>query len=298
LWNGIEYRYDQYGLRNEVDVESAEVVVVGDSFVEGLGVSPADILTNQLARQLNRPVANLAQSWYGPQQELELLRRYGLRMNPKVCVWVFFEGNDLTDVSRYKMATQDWETYSKDFHSFRQRSFTKNAVLAFQRLVQPILKKEVSLVNYIKEHSGFFSTPFGQKTRLTFHYGGYHLSENDRTAIKTLAGIIGQANSLCSVAGAKFLLVFAPTKFRVYKNFTEFDAQTQARYWVINDLPQRLEAMVHEELIDAEFLDLTAAFVGHAKQEALLYFDYDSHWSPEGHRVAASAIANSLKQWE
>lgn len=70
VWEGIEYRYDHYGFRNETDLKSADLIVVGDSFVEGWGVSAADLLTTQLARQLNRSVVNLGQSWYGQQQEL------------------------------------------------------------------------------------------------------------------------------------------------------------------------------------------------------------------------------------
>src|SRR5262245_31524235 len=34
-YEGIDYRYDQHGLRNEVDLDAADIVVIGDSFVEG-----------------------------------------------------------------------------------------------------------------------------------------------------------------------------------------------------------------------------------------------------------------------
>jgi hypothetical protein len=133
---------------------------------------------------------------------------------------------------------------------------------------------------------------------LYFHDKGRHLSDDDRTALEDLRLILGQAHSLCHAAGAKFLVVFAPTKFRVYKDFTDFDTEAQARYWVINDLPQKIKAMVHEDFPDRGFLDLTTALIEQAKQEPLLYFDYDTHWSAEGHRVVASAIANFLRQWE
>jgi hypothetical protein len=102
VWQGIEYKYDRNGFRNGTDLESAHLIVLGDSFVEGWNVHADQLLTTQLARKLNRPVANLGQSWYGPQQELEVLRRYGVELAPKVCVWVFFEGNDLADLRRYK----------------------------------------------------------------------------------------------------------------------------------------------------------------------------------------------------
>ena len=299
VWEGIEYRYDQYGFRNETDLKMADLIVVGDSFVEGWGVSAADLLTTQLSRHFDRPVANLGQSWYGPQQELELLRQYGLKLAPKVCVWVFFEGNDLWDFHRYKVATQDWQTFSKDFHSFRQRSFTKNAVVAFGRLLNPMKNPNVSRMEHPdKGQSGIFTSPSGEETRLTFYQKGHHLSEKDRIALEEIRLIFGQAHKLCHAAGAKFLLVFAPTKFRVYRDFMEFDTHALLRDWVINDLPQKIEAMVYEDLPDVEFLDLTTVFIKQVKQGSLLYFDDDTHWSAEGHRVAASAIAKFLGQWE
>lgn len=297
VWEGIEYRYDQYGFRNETDLKMADLIVVGDSFVEGWGVSAADLLTNQLARQLNRPVANLGQSWYGPQQELELLRRYGLKLAPKVCVWVFFEGNDLWDFHRYKEATQDWENYSKDFHSFRQRSFTKNAVSAFGRLLNSMQNPNVSRMDHNQGQSGIFTSPSGEETRLTFYQKSHHLSEKDRIALEEIRLILGQAHKLCHAAEAKFLLVFVPTKFRVYRDFMEFDSHALPRDWVINDLPQKIEAMVSEDLPDVKFLDLTTVFIEQVKQESLLYFDDDTHWSAEGHRLAAAAIANVLGHW-
>src|SRR5262249_26014037 len=78
VWKGHEYRYDRHGFRNESDLAAADVILIGDSFVEGWNVSAAELLTERLAEQSGRTVANLGQSWYGPQQELEVLRRFGL----------------------------------------------------------------------------------------------------------------------------------------------------------------------------------------------------------------------------
>lgn len=294
MWDGIEYRYDRNGFRNETDLESAHLIVVGDSFVEGWNVPAEELLTNQLATLLGRPVANLGQPWYGPQQELEVLQRYGLRLAPRVCVWVFFEGNDLYDMHRYNAATKDWEMYSKDFHSFRQRSFMKNAVIALNSIHN---QKVPWWMNPPKAKSGIFKTP-AQEIRLYFNYKGHHLSKNDLIALEELHLIIKKAHKLCHTAGGKFLFVFAPTKFRVYRDLLKFDSEAQPRYWVLNDLPKMIKEMVHEDIPDGGFLDLTTPLVEQAKEKPLLYLESDSHWSAEGHRVVASAIANSLEQWE
>ena len=44
----------------------------------------------------------LGHSGYGPQQELVVLKRYGLRLHPRTVIWTLFEGNDFSDAERYE----------------------------------------------------------------------------------------------------------------------------------------------------------------------------------------------------
>jgi len=230
-WGDIEYQYDQYGFRNESDLETLDIVVIGDSMIEGWNVSAADLMTAQLAKQMHRSVANLGQSWYGPQQELEVLQRYGLTLHPKTVVWVFFEGNDLYDWYRYKNATRDWANFSKQFHSFRRRSFTRNSVHAVRRLVDAALQQKMT---------GLFKESSGRLTRLHFWDAGHYLSEADLRALEEMRSAFREAYRLCRANGARFLVVFVPTNFRVYKAFMQFDPKAQRLNWVINDLPRDL----------------------------------------------------------
>src|SRR5208283_5076943 len=62
--------YDRKGFRNQRGLEHADVAVIGDSFVEGLTVTNAELGTSQLAILQGAVVANLGQSTYGPLQEL------------------------------------------------------------------------------------------------------------------------------------------------------------------------------------------------------------------------------------
>lgn len=299
-WEGIDYRYDQQGLRNESDFEAADLIVIGDSYIEGWGVSAPDLLTAQLATQLGRTVVNLGQSWYGPQQELELLRRYGLRLRPKVCVWAFFEGNDLKDVHRYNGAARNWEEFSEGLHSFKQRSFTLNAVLAVRRLLALIRHSNTAIADNSGYSSGIYEASPARKIRMYFKYKGHYLSARDEEALEQLRSILGQAYQLCDSSGAKFLVVFIPTKFRVYGHLTDFDTDAPPRYWVVNDLPARVGKIVREGLAHGHYLDLTPTFVEQAKDRAILYLPTDpgEHWSPEGHRAAATAIARFWGHWE
>ena len=299
LWQGVNYQYDRHGFRNESDLEAADIIVIGDSFIEGWDVSSDDLLTSHLARELGLTIANLGQSWYGPQQELEVLRQFGLPLHPKVCVWTFYDGNDLLDVRRYDQRLSNWKDFSRELHSFRQRSFTKNFLLAVRRLRDSLHQGSQDDAASREYLSGTFEDCSGSKSRTYFlDPDQLHLSAADDEVLEEIRSTLSQAYELCRINGIRFVLVFAPTKFRVYKEFTTFDLQARPRYWVINDLPQRLGAIVRESLPTGEFLDLTPTLIAKARCGSLLYYPNDTHWSPEGHRVAAAAIAQLLRKSE
>src|SRR5262249_5095540 len=89
-----DVRFDQHGFRNDTDLASADIAVIGDSFVEAGMVASERLMSTTLSRLLGCTVANLGQVAYGPQQELEVLKRYGVALRPRLIVWAFFEGND------------------------------------------------------------------------------------------------------------------------------------------------------------------------------------------------------------
>jgi hypothetical protein len=146
-----------------------------------------------------------------------------------------------------------------------------------------------------KELLGNFEAAQSKNTSLFFWYGGRPLSAQDHEALDTVRSVIEEAYQMCHGRGAKFVFAFIPTKFRVYHGLVKFERNAKPIRWVINELPQRLDTIVRESLPGAGFIDLTLPLRKEAERGTLVYFDYDTHWSPEGHRVAANAIAEYLK---
>jgi len=297
VWDGVRYRYDQNGFRNRPDPQAAEIVVLGDSFVEGWGVTASELVTSRLAADLGRPVVNLGQSWYGPQQELEVLRRYALPLHPRVCVWAFFEGNDLQDVERYEKALPVWPELSRRNHSFALRSFTRNALYALRRLGRTAGGQDAT---------GTLAYPFGvlrqgdgREVRMYFEYPAHRLSPQEIADLGVVRRVLGEAGERCRRQGARLLVVFVPSKDRIYLDRVRFAAGAEPRgwqgRWKSNDLPDRLAAIVRQASPGAGFLDLTPVFRQRAAQGEVLYFLQDSHWSPLGHAAAAAAIAARLR---
>jgi hypothetical protein len=276
-----DLEYDHNGFRNPTDLSRAEIAVVGDSYVEGVENAQERILTTLLAESSGMTVANLGHSGYGPQQELVVLERYALPLQPRVILWAFFAGNDLKDMERYDEIVTTLDRLPKRA-SLVERTFAYNAVLRvkpwFERCVPS--REDEARDALVQTTSGAVRIYFLDET-----------APLDAAALRTLErfrAILDAAWKASARAGARLVLVVVPEKLRVYHGLLE---QSD---WTPNDLPVRLEALGREVSPEIGFLDLTPALAAAAARGELVYFADDSHWTDAGHRVAAAAIHDHL----
>lgn len=281
-----DLRYDENGFRNSEDLEYADIVVLGDSFVEGNYVSDAEVLTTVLARLQGATVANLGLSSYGPQQQLAALRRYGLPLGPKTVVVVFFEGNDLKDVFSYRRFRAEGP---EPRHSLVARSFTKNLLLSLYALAGSPRPSALP-------RSGLVEGPGGHLQRAYFMYPSEPWQALQAEALQVAKQVMAREYALCSEAGVRFIVAFAPIKYRVYAELMEVEPDSQLAEWAPNDVLARLREAIHDLSPDIEFVDLTGPLVDSARRGELPYFADDSHWSPVGHRVAAKALSEAIER--
>jgi lysophospholipase L1-like esterase len=278
-----DVKYDHNGFRNDIDLKAAGTVVLGDSFVEEIQTPTAQLMTSLLAHLQGEVVANLGQSGYGPQQELLVLKRYGLPLRPHTVVWMFFEGNDLWDEIHYRQ----WTSHPPSFwHGFYARSLTRN----LSHLLMSSLKPKRPGI----ERAGVVQTGNGNAVTVYFPAPGEPLTKEDLRAIDETAAIIKAAYNLSAAQGAHLIFVFEPDKFRVFHDFCEFPQQSECRNWVVNDMPERVQKAVQSISPDIGYLDLTPYFMSAVKQGGIPYYPDDAHWTSEGHRIAAEAIHEYL----
>jgi hypothetical protein len=279
-------KLDRNGFRNEVDLESVDMVVIGDSMVEGLTVPTPELMTSLLAHLQNEVVANLGQIDYGPQQELIVLKRYGLPLRPRAVLWMFYEGNDLKDVVDYDQAMRNARSFS--WSAFFARSFTKNALRGVKRLLLPAARPPGIT------RAGVLQTSNGKKLTLYFFFPSQPLTKEDLSALDETTRILAEAQKLCAAQGSRLIFVFVPEAFRVFQGFCQFPLESNCRQWVLSDLPERMRRAVGSISSDIGYLDLTPNLVEAVKRGAIPYDSDDPHWSPEGHKIAADAINGYL----
>jgi hypothetical protein len=279
--------YDRTGSRNATDLEQADIAVIGDSFIEAVTVPSDRMLTAQLARLENRTVANLGQLWYGPQQELAVLRRFALPLRPKLVVWAFFAGNDITDFRRYEKTRNEWPELSARIDSWRQRSLVRSIAVALRRLILPAPAKSPAPYGMCPAE--------GHSKPMYFFYPEYPLSAEDEVTFERVVDVLSEAYRLAADANAQLLVAYVPTTFQVYKEHCRFEPDSGVAGWSNSGLEKRLRMAVSGISKGIIYVDLTPDLKAAAARGELVYFRDDTHWTERGNAVAARTIDRAIR---
>src|SRR6185369_11374903 len=98
----ITFQTDRDGFRNSRDIDTAEIVFIGDSFTEAGNVLEEETFVRQTERITGKTVRNLGRAAYSPFVELIVLNHYALPCQPRIVVWQISEMNDLWEEVLYK----------------------------------------------------------------------------------------------------------------------------------------------------------------------------------------------------
>lgn len=285
----VDLAYDDHGFRNPTTHSRADVAFIGDSYIEAVQTPLGSTLPQLVARSTGLTVANLGLSGYGPQQELAVFERYALPLEPEVIVWAFYEGNDLADLQKYDQMRPQLGSEVPTEPGLIDRTFSKNLLDAlYLRLksCEPSPKAQTQ--------SGIFTDRDRRQTTIYFDGLGRPLGAAELDALTRFEAIFERAHEQAAARGVRLILLFVPTKFRVYHDLVRFPEESPGMRAEPNDLPQRLTALASYLSPPLEFLDLTDAFRSAAALGEHVYLADDSHWTPSGHRIAATALEGLL----
>lgn len=305
---------DAHGFRNPLPEKATYgIVALGDSFTVARDV--ASPWPQKLAEYTGIDVLNLGEAGAGPQQELEVLRQYGLKKRPQWVMMTYFEGNDLYDAAAYEQANPFILTrfgryiLAQSIEAWHERRWGRT-----QAAVAPSYRYPITVtINDTDLEMAFFSSYVAW---LSVSGEAIESSQNYRLVRETIL----KARDLSVAAGSRFLLVYLPTKEHIYLPYLN-DAETLAN--VFADVPtleldeaefiQFANRKATPELVrqhmddqahllsgfaaqhDINYLDLTPYFQEVAGTGTELYFPYDTHWNQNGHDLAAKIIAGYIQ---
>ncbi len=312
----VRFVTDANGFPNSPsDNMTYDIVTIGDSFTEGRTV--ANPWPRRVAEQMNSSTLNLGQAAFGPQEEVEVLKQYGLEKQPKWIIMAYFEGNDLHDAAAYERFPP--LIVMRVGRHYFTRGIDKLNSLLQEDSDPPGLTTDVDFqypitvsINGKTRDVAFF--PF-YISWLTVTHEEIEYSNNYRFATETIL----RARDLSEASGAQFLLIYIPSKLHVYveslSEETISQVLTNVQILQLNEAgffdqkAQNITPEILRERIDDQatllaefatqhninFLDLTTHYQDATKSGAELYYAFDTHWNQEGHDLAALLIAEHIQ---
>jgi hypothetical protein len=276
--------------------------------VEGAEVDEANTVSAVLARRLTdtgvpTEALNAGVRGWGTGQEYLYLTHEGLQLQPDVVVLVFYVGNDLIDNSAELTRAAPDGSPTRPFFSLAGdrldlASLPPHAGSGRETWIQTASDRS-ALVNFIvsgvavKAQYADASETLRKTDRQVFAEPQPPAFERSWTLTEALLLATRDATE---AAGARFVLVVAPHKAQL--DPAELDRLVRGGLppGVLSwspDLPtDRLDAFASAHGI--ALVDLVPPFRA-AWGAAPLYFAENSHWTAEGHRVAAEAIGAALR---
>ena len=279
------YKSDRYGFNNPDEVwnkSSIEFLLVGDSYTHGACVNrPYDIGSN-LRKLSNKNVVNLGFTGNGPLIEYATLKEY---LNPKVknILWIYYSGNDLTDLSR-ELENDILKKYLTD-KNFSQKLINNQALIdeinrqTLDNLILDTqfqnLKKNSKLKYKMLKFLQLDRTK--DKIKVLFLKNDYNIKN-----LETFKIILQQVKSLSIKNNSKLTFVYIPDFYRHRdKNYPTGEEK------IIEDLLKQLEIPIIN--IQKEFFE---------NENALKYYPFKirHHYTQEGYYEVSKTIFNKLNK--
>ena len=165
---------DKFGYKNpnEVYKKKIDIMILGDSFAEGVPFGNENDITGILRKSTNYNSINYGINGTGPLISLAIIKEYGKKFVPKNVFYLFYEGNDLKDMMDEK------DTF---LINYLDKNFTQNLINS-QKDVENFLNEYEELFNSIlpnkiKEEKLKNNVQLNQKNTLTI--GNFLIENND-----------------------------------------------------------------------------------------------------------------------
>jgi len=106
---------DRYGFNNDDTVYAypERILIVGDSFAQGSCVQQSENVA-AILRRAGYPTSSVGIGGYGPIFALATLKEYGEQFKPKIVLWFYFDGNDISDLRDKELRSAFLLQYLKD----------------------------------------------------------------------------------------------------------------------------------------------------------------------------------------
>ena len=294
----VTFHTDYEGFRNSRDLRRADLIFIGDSFTEAGNVAEEDTFAQRVAAEMGVTCRNLGRINYSPKEELIVLRKYGLRCQPRTVIWQICEHNDLPDQHDYDQwiarGAPPIPLNSSAVPGLRYRAWQLRSPT--YRLFTSLRQRDAWEINAVFSDSEQMTHEilFGDIPTFQQCAAGH-------PGWSSLASTIREGADLLRDNNVRLIVVLIPMKIRAMIGPSTELSDVASWLVVKNGGHAKNEMLVSclKELCDSlnvTFIDPTQEFRRRSATGELVYFPLDDHLSPPGHAIVASQIAKILRQ--
>jgi len=286
----LVYQSDPLGFHNPADVYEVgrlDVAILGDSFAQGACVCSDENAVAKI-REAYPQTLSFGSGGNGPLASLAALREYALPMKPKVVLWWFYEGNDLSDLER-EIGYSPLANYLDSEHRVGLLESQETLEHAMEEVLDSYLNEiEVSWYNKVYNALTLTRVRSSFKESLVKSVSVTNHDEDSAENLLRLKQILKMAQEEVHDAGAELLFVYLPSQERYIENLSV------ERMNVLEER-QRSVLQIVEDLRIGE-LDINRAFEQSADPLELFPFGQPGHYDEEGYQVLADQVLKKLDQ--
>jgi lysophospholipase L1-like esterase len=284
------YTYEQYVKLNSLGFRGPElsskgkneyrILAIGDSHVYGQGVAENELMTAVLEKKLDQSappcsysVTNMGVRAYSTNNELALLKKFGLPLDPDHVI-VFFFINDFKQVDiagRYnRYADYDW--YAFDF------SDKPTDKIIQQWKLRQFVRRSAALMWIYDIYKGWNSKDNAINKLLSGQADDALQSE-----IETTIELLDEFRNLSQLHGFRLTLAVIPVAAQINNDYQNQLYQTTLKSYA--------------DEVHLDYLDLLPDFRKYYDQNNHLpVITFDGHYDADGQAVMAESVYNHLKE--
>ena len=217
---------NQFGLRAPDDIQlkrtstRKRVLVLGDSYVWGLGASQNELFTNRSVYRTDDELINCGVSGYGTDQEYLFYLRVGQRFDVDQVVLVFTPHNDVAN----NLASKQY-SYLKPYFTLNNGELILHADHVRNNPVRNLIRRvdrECRVWNVVtKGLQGLGHAIVPKKEKLKDAQRNFLVSDADRAGIELTLALIKKLKEAVAARGAELYVVFIPFNKRIDKNLPD-----------------------------------------------------------------------------
>jgi len=267
------WQTDKLGFRNDKFIEEADILFIGDSFIEGSSLSQEEIVSNKVNKKLRgKKVYNMAPSSLS---EFDYYLKSGTIKKPKIIIFSIVERNVPTLFMPYIQKKNN--TIKNTI--IEVLSFSNMNVYIDKMLKQYSIKWIQARINGSKGN--------GIQSKINprmFFLNGIN-QEYNNTNLAATRDILLSYKKYCDALGIEFLFLPMPNKETVYFDLVPFEKQSNYLFL--------LDSMLKKSNINT--INSLKIYNDYRKSNSnLLYHFDDTHWNSNGVELITKAIVDKI----